>query len=343
MLINIKFVSIFILTFGLNVIFNKINFLKDKKNFFKHKNLISKNITPVFSGGLLLIITILIFIPVEFYILKLFLFLVFLIGFFSDLNILKSPNLRFLTQVLTVLTFLIIFEINISSIRIEKADVFLENYFFNLFFTSLCILIVINGTNFIDGVNTSVIGYYLILLIALSNLMQIFGSNIISLEDLNLIIFCLFCLFILNFFELLYLGDNGAYLVSLFAGILLIEITNQNELISPYYVVNLLWYPAYEILFSIIRKIKNKKSVFEPDNFHLHQLLYLFISSRFKIKKISNTLTGCLINLYQLVFVFFISIDYSNTKYQVTMIFLSTLIYTISYLILKKINYKSRP
>ena len=148
MLINIKFVSIFILTFGLNVIFNKINFLKDKKNFFKHKNLISKNITPVFSGGLLLIITILIFIPVQFYILKLFLFLVFLIGFFSDLNILKSPNLRFLTQVLTVLTFLIIFEINISSIRIEKVDVLLENYFFNLFFTSLCILIVIKWYKF---------------------------------------------------------------------------------------------------------------------------------------------------------------------------------------------------
>ena len=340
MLINIKFVIIFVLTFGLNLIFNKFNFLKDKKKFFKHKKLISKNIAPVFSGGLLLIITILIFIPVQFYVLKLFLFLIFLTGFFSDLNILKSPNLRFFIQVFIILTFLIIFEINISSIRIEIADTLLKNYFFNLFFTSFCILIIINGTNFIDGVNTSVIGYYLILLIALSNLIQIFGSNIISLENLNLIIFCLFCLFILNFFELLYLGDNGAYLVSLFSGILLIEMANQNELISPYYVVNLLWYPAYEILFSMIRKIRNKKSAFEPDNYHLHQLLYLFLSNYFKSKKVSNTLTGCTINLYQLIFVLFISIDYSNTRYQITMIFLSVLIYSLSYLFLARKYYK---
>ena len=102
MLINIKFVIIFVLTFGLNLIFNKFNFLKDKKKFFKHKKLISKNIAPAFSGGLLLIITILIFIPVQFYVLKLFLFLIFLTGFFSDLNILKSPNLRFFIQVFII-------------------------------------------------------------------------------------------------------------------------------------------------------------------------------------------------------------------------------------------------
>ena len=166
--------------------------------------------------------------------------------------------------------------------------------------------------------------------------MQNFSMVDLTLDHLNLIIFCLICLFILNFFEFLYLGDSGAYLISLFTGIVLIKIANQNPLISPYYIANLLWYPAYEILFSIIRKIKNKKSAFNPDNDHLHQLLYLNIEVYFSNKKIGNTLTGFIINLYHLIFVFIVSTDYSNTKYQVFMIILSVLIYNLSYYFLKK-------
>lgn len=336
MLIDINIVLIFLYIFILNFFFNKIDFLKDKKKVFKHKNLIDKNITPPFSGGLFFITTILIFIPNEFLIFKYFLSLIFLIGFFSDLNILKSPNLRFTLQILTVLIFINFLDVKIFSIRIEYIDFLLENYFFSIIFTSFCVLIIINGTNFIDGVNTSVLGYYLILLIFLNFLMRDLDINVFGFQNLNLIIFCLICLYFLNFFERLYLGDNGAYIISLFSGILLIQIANQNELVSPYYVANLLWYPAYEILFSIIRKIKNKKSAFEPDNSHFHQLLYLYLKSFFKNKKINNTLTGCILNLYHLVFIFIVSIDYSNTKYQVMMISLSITIYSFFYVILKK-------
>ena len=336
MLINIKIVLIFLYIFILNFFFNKINFLKDKKKVFKHKNLINKNITPPFSGGLFFITTILIFVPNEFITFKLFLFLIFLIGFFSDLNILKSPNLRFTLQILTVLIFLNLLDIKIFSIRIEYIDFLLTNYFFSIIFTSFCVLIIINGTNFIDGVNTSVLGYYLILLVFLNLLMQDLNIDILGFQNLDLIIFCLICLYFLNFFEFLYLGDSGAYVISLFSGILLIQIANQNELVSPYYVANLLWYPAYEILFSIIRKIKNRKSAFEPDNSHFHQLLYLYLKGFFKNKKINNTLTGCILNIYHLLLIFIVSIDYSNTKYQIMMIFLSILIYSLFYIILKK-------
>lgn len=336
MLISIKFLIIFLYIFGLNIIFNKFNILNDKKNIFKHKDFINKKITPPFSGGLYLIILILIFIPNNFLIFKIFLFSIFLIGFFSDLNILKSPNLRFVLQILTVLIFVTFLEVNISSIRIENIDILLENIFFNLFFTSFCILIIINGTNFIDGVNTSVIGYYLILLIALSNLIQNVGIEIIALDDLRLLIFCLICLFILNFFELLYLGDSGAYLISLLSGILLIEIANASSLISPYYIVNLLWYPAFEILFSMIRKIKSNKSAFIPDNLHFHQLLYLNLKNIFRNKKIINTLTGIILNSYHFIFIWIVSTDYANTKYQIQMTFISIFIYSLLYFILKK-------
>ena len=91
-------------------------------------------------------------------------------------------------------------------------------------------------------------------------------------------------LFFFNLFELLYLGDGGSYLLGVFFGILLIDIYNNNNSISPYYVMNLLWYPAYENLFSIIRKISIKYSAFKPDNLHLHQLIYLNFNGFLKKK-----------------------------------------------------------
>ena len=56
------------------------------------------------------------------------------------------------------------------------------------------------------------------------------------------------------------LGDAGAYILSFFVGYLIIKCHNFNPNISPYFFITLLWYPCFENLFSIIRKLKNKFS-----------------------------------------------------------------------------------
>ena len=86
-------------------------------------------------------------------------------------------------------------------------------------------------------------------------------------------------LLILYFFNLLgklFLGDNGVYLISIFFGFYLIKIYLSNQFISPYFIAVLLWYPAYENLFSLIRKFRKKLSPLLPDTYHLHQLLFYF-------------------------------------------------------------------
>ena len=89
-----------------------------------------------------------------------------------------------------------------------------------------------------------------------SNLLYL--SNVIGLNlDILFVSTCLVSLsviYIFNFFGKIYLGDGGAYLISFVAGVILIKFSNDNYLVSPYYIVALLWYPAYENLFSIIRK-----------------------------------------------------------------------------------------
>lgn len=137
--------------------------------------------------------------------------------------------------------------------------------------------------------------------------------------------------------NLLYLGDSGAYLISFIIGILLIDLSNNTQNISPYYIVNLLWYPAYENLFSIIRKLRNKKSALKPDNLHLHQLIYLFLKKNIKFApKIINTLTGITINSFNF-FVFLTAANYySNTIAQVIISFIVLTIYNLVYIVLKK-------
>ena len=105
----------------------------------------------------------------------------------------------------------------------------------------------------------------------------------------------------------MFLGDGGAYLISFIVGIILIRFFNDNPLLSPYYIAALLWYPAYENLFSIIRKKIFKKSPSAPDNEHLHQFVYLYLNKSLNISKnLSNPLSGILICLYNL---FYLKVD----------------------------------
>ena len=316
-----------------NFLFNKFDLIKDKKDTSFHKKFVENKFEPPFSGGIFIVFTIIIYLNIS-VIFKFFLLTIFLIGFFSDLNLFKSINLRFYLQLISVVLIIYVLDLYIQSIRIGFIDNLLNNYLFKVFFTTFCILILINGSNFLDGVNTLVIGYYALVLYFISS---IDSKNISLIGDhfINLLIFSLLILLILNCFNLLLLGDNGSYIISVFVGIYLIDLANNNVLISPYFVMNLLWYPAYETLFSIIRKVSTKKSALSPDNLHLHQLVYLYLKDKISYKYHANSLSGILINIYNLAIFYFAFQDYSNTKYQLLIFCFSFMIYNFLYLALR--------
>ena len=110
-----------------------------------------------------------------------------------------------------------------------------------------------NGSNFIDGLNTLSLGYYLLISIVLYYLISYQNINLkyISIEYL---IFLLACGFILNVKNQIYLGDSGSYLLGFSFAVFLIDIYNSNQNVSPFFIVLLLWYPCYENLFSIIER-----------------------------------------------------------------------------------------
>lgn len=330
-------ILIFISIFLINHLIKNTNFLLDNKKSSLHKIFIDKNTKPPFSGGILILLSLLILIPNSEINFKIIVFLIFMTGFLSDISILKSANLRFVIQIILVFFALIILEKYIQSVRINFLDIFLTNFYFKLFFTSFCILVLVNGTNFIDGLNTVVVGYYLLIIFFISSFYSSDEIFILNNEIVTLFSIILLSILILNGLNFLYLGDNGAYLLSFFIAIVLIDLSNNLKMLSPYYIVNLLWYPAYETLFSIIRKLKNNKSPLKPDNLHLHQLIYLFIKRKIDhIPKIINTISGITINVFNFVVFFVATLNYSNTKAQIAILLFSLLIYNFVYFILKK-------
>ena len=290
------FIILFIFTYFLNFFLIKNNLLLDSKKISIHKKFVQDRVKVSYVGGLVILVSCIFFWNENNFAFKVFLIFTFILGLLSDLGLLESPTKRFFLQSIVIVSFLFFFDIKISSIRIEFLDYLIQHKVINLFFTTFCVLIVINGSNFMDGVNTLVAGYFMLILLSL---LFIFFNNSTILLNYNLIIITIISLlvvFIFNIFGKIYLGDNGAYLIAFIVSIILIDASKNNILISPYYVVNLLWYPAFENFFSIIRKIIQKKSPMSPDNHHLHQLLFAYFNKNKKFNKVFvNSFTACAI------------------------------------------------
>ena len=305
----------------------------------KHQLFVETKKIPL-SGGFIIIVTFLFLekFNLEFY--YLFLIMVFGIGFFSDLKMIKSPRIRFFLQILCIFLFVIIYDFHISNIRIFLFDFLLRYKFFSSFFVIFCLLVITNGTNFIDGLNGLVLGYFILLLITIYNLQLYENLNITQFEILYFMA-CLFFLLLFNFFNKLYIGDSGSYLLGFSFGIFLIAIYESNSTISPFFIVLLLWYPCFENLFSIIRKYRFNTSPLKSDNKHLHQMLFYFIKKRFGLTSLSsNNLCSILINTFNILTISTGTINIFNTQFQILVIFFNIIFYIIVYLQLFDYRFK---
>ena len=323
-----------------NFFFKKFNFLLDKKKL-PHKLFVSKDSVPL-TGGLVLIISF--FFLNNDIIFFIFSLLIFFFGIFSDLHVIESPIKKIIIQFIIVFLFLIFSDLNILSTKVFFIDYFIKNKIFSILFTTFCLLILINGTNFIDGVNTLVCGYYILVL---TIILYIGSKNTLyfNFNSYYYLLLSLSIIYIFNLFAKNYLGDSGSFLLAFIIGSNLISLCNDNlalsRPISPVFILLLLWYPAFENFFSIIRRLFYKTQISEPDNLHLHQLLFILIKLKFK-KYINsnhiNSLTGNLINSYNLIIFILATQIYFHTVYLSYLVLLNILIYLFFYYFIKKLN-----
>ena len=329
-LVVIIFLSLIII-----YIFNKNNILIDQVNFSTHKQL-TGNLpkSPPLCGGILIFICSVLFFK-SLILLTIFGFFILIIGILSDANKISSPSKRILIQSIVSICFIYLSNLTITDLRIDSINFFLDIKFVSILFTLFCVLILINGSNFLDGLNTLVIGYYILVcffLVMVSN-----NFELIINPNIKLLTIILSTLFFFNFFSKLYLGDSGAYLLGFYIAFFLIDFSLKNNSVSPFFVCFLLWYPAFENLFSIIRRIVSKKKIEAADQFHLHQMIYNFFIRKDLVKNIYfNTLVANLINIYNLVIFSYFYKFYSSTKILILGILFNISVYIILYSLIKK-------
>lgn len=297
----------------------------------KHQKFSSQETVPLIGGFFILFY---IFLNDFNTYLKIFSLLIFFTGLFSDLNLLKSPSKRIIIQAFIIFTFLFFTEIKIENIRINFLDQILKHNLLNYMFLTFCIIVVMNGTNFIDRINSNVLIYYLMIFF----LIIIFNNKYILFLDKDLIqnfILLLLVLIFLNFNSKLFIGDNGSYLLSFFSSYFLINFYLDNQFISPFFIILLLWYPGFENLFSIIRKYNAGLSPIKPDTNHLHHLVFKFLKKKYKFKN-SNNLSTLLISSFNLIIISVGFLHFSNTQFQIFLILINVIFYCFIYLRLYK-------
>lgn len=202
---------------------------------------------------------------------------VFLLGLADDFNIEIKPALRLAVLFMISLLFYYVLGIKAYNLNIPFVDYLFTFEIFALLFICFAVAGMINAFNMIDGIN----GLLMLFCLSVCLSILIFPQSAINLEFylyLVALFFAILGVFILNFpFGRIFLGDGGAYFLGAMIVIGLIKYYQVNDL-SPWYVMLMLVYPVTDVLFSIYRRITLQVSTLEPDNQHLHHLIYKRVS-----------------------------------------------------------------
>ncbi len=260
--------------------------------------------TPVSrSGGIAGIISLNIFLIIYYLLYSKFLFdyffianLMFLIGFLDDVKVNISPSKRLVLMILFLLFLIHFASIKILNIDVPVLSSLLKNSIFSSAFVLLCFLFVINGANLIDGFN----GLLTINLIIINIILTYINLQSTNIELSFLIIgqvVVLLSFLLFNFPNAkIFLGDSGSYLFGSLTALNTVVTNNLNPNYSSFFFCILLFYIFFEVFFSFMRKVFQKKSPVHPDNEHLHMLIFEKISSKLGRNK-GNYVNSIIINV----------------------------------------------
>ena len=217
-------------------------------------------------------------------------FFVCISGFIDD-RINLNPSSKIILLIIPSI-YLIMNGISISDLGQYEYLGNLELGKFKIPFLLLAIGLLINATNYIDGIDGLLLTFFLSCLIYYIFLID-------DAETKNLLkFFILGGLFnlILNLLPSknkfkVFSGDSGSLFIGFFISFMIIELYN-NFNIHPAILIWPLWYPVYDFLFVSINRLMKKKSIFTPDNTHLHHT----INRKFNGNKLSPLILFLIVN-----------------------------------------------
>ena len=251
-------------------------------------------------------------------------FFICLVGFIDDrINIKPSNKVIF---IVIPSLYLILNGININNLGDYEYIGFLNLGKFQLPFLILATGLLINATNYIDGIDglllvffTCCLGYYIFLI-----------EDAKTIYLIKLLIIPLILNLVLNMLPSkskfkIFSGNTGSLFIGFFISFLTIELYNGFG-IHPVYLIWPLWYPVYDFLFVSINRAILKKSIFSADNSHLHHK----ILTKFKKNHFKTILLFFISNIFIIYFGFLIS-NFSKFLSLITFIFGFLFYFTIRF------------
>ena len=213
----------------------------------------------------------------------------------EDIKHFLSPKLRL--AILFFVSAIYVFFADLPNIKISTIFIDEQNIivFYSLYILSL--MMIMNGFNFIDGLNGLSSFNFITIFISIYFLADLYQDEEIKNWSIFLILLSLFFL-VLNFpFGKFFLGDSGSYLYAFLSGSTIIMLFERNAEAPTLLALLVLAYPITEIIFSIIRKSLKKFSPMAPDNLHIHQLIYNKLNGN---KKFRNNLAALIMAFFWL-------------------------------------------
>jgi UDP-N-acetylmuramyl pentapeptide phosphotransferase/UDP-N-acetylglucosamine-1-phosphate transferase len=148
--------------------------------------------------------------------------------------------------------------------------------------------------------------------------------------------------FLFNFpFAKIFLGDSGAYLLGYLLITMLIIFYGRHPELSNWGAAVMVFYYAFEVIFSFFRKIIGKQSPLNPDRKHLHLLIYNILCESYS-KKMANPLTTIMLSVIYIQPLLYILLFPPEKFWMGLSLFFLVLTYIILYFIFckKKVIYK---
>ena len=215
-------------------------------------------------------------------------------------DIYHDIDIRFRLAVLSLIViYSIFFWVNdFPLIELPFLDFFFESKIFTIFFFCFCLVGLMNGSNFIDGMNGLAAFYFISAICSCLYLCYCTGLIDYALPLIFLGIGIIGFLVFNYPLGKIFLGDLGAYFISFFIGLWTINFFAINTQISSWNAILIFFYPITEVLYSFIRKTYEGKSPFYPDTKHLHRKIFDIILHITKRHLVSNALTTILLLIF---------------------------------------------
>jgi UDP-GlcNAc:undecaprenyl-phosphate/decaprenyl-phosphate GlcNAc-1-phosphate transferase len=199
----------------------------------------------------------------------------FAVGLLEDCTKRVGPMARLIATFVSVALAYFLLGAVLTRVDLPWVDMFLT-------YTAVAFLLTIiagggiaHAINIIDGYNGLAGVVCALILVALAYMAYKVGDAQLSLVAVTMVGGLLGFLLWNYPSGAIFLGDGGAYLIGFVIALISILLVQRHEEVSAWFPLLLVAYPVWETLFSVVRRsFFHKTRAGEPDNRHLHQLVF---------------------------------------------------------------------